>query len=116
MITRRKFIKTLTIALGALMVPQVALAAAKGKKYPWFDPNQQYGDFLVFTEGYFDREAVLYAKTILDENMVSFVPPKYRNRVVYIANTPSRMWPGGTLGWKTIPIKNRMPKKRFTIN
>ncbi len=116
MISRRSFIKGLMVGALAAVAPPLVLAESSNK-HPWFDPKKQYGDYLEFAEGYFDDESLNHAKKLLCENIKDIIPPQYRKRVVFIANKPNKhCYPGGTLGWKTIPIGGRMPRKRFTLN
>ena len=105
MLSRRRFLKLTGAVLASVSVPTLG----KVEKYPDFDPNEQYGDYVYITET--DYRSVRAAKTILVKQIRAFIPSKYCNKqyIKFIEKPPGfggtadPLNQVGSVGWKYIP-------------
>lgn len=114
--SRRSFIKV--VSAGSLMLGLNPFAMVKTDDYLWFDPYQQYGDFVSMID--LDRETMRMALNELFVQVKETIPSRYRRRSVFIIQAPRPFADSyglrGFLGWKTIPLNQRMPRKRLYDN
>jgi hypothetical protein len=100
---RRTFLKgAAAVVGGTIALAHLPLPPAKGEKNHWakFDPKCEYGNmaFSAPAKGRPSPEIKKKIRELLEDNMKTIVPPKYRHKVVY----PERIMDFGwryTMAW-----------------
>ena len=105
MLSRRKFLRFTGTVLASLAVPSIGTV----KKYPEFNPNESYGDYVYISE--WNTETRKCAIEKLVSQIHTFIPPEYCNKKYFTFIEKATGFGGSadplnqvsSIGWKYTP-------------
>lgn len=89
------------------------------RDYSYFDPEKKYYKEALFFED-MNRDTIFDCFEQLIDQIREIVPPKHRDRVIFIISQPgsdpdSPYGKKGIIWWETVPVSQEMSKQRLRI-